>query len=147
MSVGFFQYSNTCLFMMSLLLSFCTISIYSLVLISFDRYMVSSLSPLNDFLRLSNFKLQAIIFPLKYLEMKKSVCCEIMFCWTLGSIVGFLPFVWHRDLPFAKCYYNDVITESYQMFRHIFVILFPTFLIFTIYVIIYKIVLHQVWNH
>lgn len=88
--------------------------------------------------------LQSIIFPLRYSEDGKYVSLEIFICWLLGSVIGFLPFVWHQDLPITRCFYHDVVTEGYQMFRFVFVIIIPACIIFTIYGMIYKIVLHQV---
>lgn len=69
---------------------------------------------------------------------------EIAVCWLLGSVVGFLPLVWHSGLPITRCFYHDVVTEGYQIFRFVFVILAPAILIFAIYAMIYKVVLHQV---
>lgn len=71
---------------------------------------------------------------------------EITICWIVGVCVGFLPFAWHQSAPITRCFYHDVVTEGYQMFRHVFVILVPACIIFTIYGMIYKVVLHQVEN-
>lgn len=87
---------------------------------------------------------KSIIFPLRYSEDGKYVTLEIFLCWVLGAIIGFLPFVWHKNLPITRCFYHDVVTEGYQMFRFVFVIIIPACIIFTIYGMIYKIVLHQV---
>lgn len=69
---------------------------------------------------------------------------EIPICWILGSVIGSMPFFWHQDLPLTRCFYHDVITEGYQMFRFVFVILIPACIILSIYVMIYKVILHQV---
>lgn len=69
---------------------------------------------------------------------------EILCCWLLGFVIGFIPVIWNRNLPSTRCFYDDVVPEGYQMFRFVFIYLVPACVIFTIYGMIYKIVLHQV---
>ncbi|CRK98611.1 CLUMA_CG012025, isoform A [Clunio marinus] len=124
-SVGIPHNCNMCLLMISSLLSFFTISIFSLVLVSCDRFM-------------------SIIFPLKYCEEKKNhIIFEIVGCWLLGFFIGFLPYIWHKKLPVNRCLYQNVITEGLQLFRFIVVIIIPMLIIFVIYAMIYRVVLHQ----
>lgn len=84
------------------------------------------------------------MYPLEYTKIQSWAKFEIALCWLLGSVVGFLPLVWHAELPITRCFYHDVVTEGYQIFRFVFVILAPAVLIFAIYGMIYKVVLYQV---
>jgi 7 transmembrane receptor (rhodopsin family) len=84
-----------------------------------------------------------VLFPLKYTDTNHWVTLEIICCWILGIFIGFLPFVWHQTLPITRCYYHDVVTEGYQIFRLVFVIIIPFCVLCTIYVMIYRIILYQ----
>lgn len=142
-SMGLPRNCQMCLMMMSLLLSFCTISIYSLLLISVDRFIVSTFAFLSILVN-QRLQFQSILMPLKYPAIQNWATFEIALCWSIGCVIGFLPFAWHEPLPISRCFYHDVVTEGYQMFRFVFVILVPACTVFLIYWMIYREVLHQV---
>lgn len=90
--------------------------------------------------------LQSILFPLKFSKLKSYVVAEIAICWALGTVIGFLPFVWHVQRPIEKCYYIDVVTDGLQFFRFVLVVIIPAFILFIIYIVIYKVAMKQVRN-
>jgi len=140
--------------MMSLILAFISISIYSLILVSIDRFIVSSSSKQHAVaVSLTNnktihFNHQAIVFPMKYSTNMLLIKLEIASCWCFGAVIGFLPLAWHQDNTefHGRCFYIEVISESYQYFRFITVIIIPSLMLITIYVFIYNVILHQLKN-
>ncbi|XP_076364658.1 adenosine receptor A1-like [Tachypleus tridentatus] len=117
-----------CLFMLSLLVVLCTISILNLVAVSLDRYW-------------------AILHPFSYHQRitEKSVAVIIMTCWVLGIIVGFLPFFGWNSGPVAsgKCYFVKVMDYNFLVFLYFATIVYPSVLMALFYGRIYHVVLKQ----
>ncbi|KAJ6637884.1 Adenosine receptor A2a [Pseudolycoriella hygida] len=107
-----------CLFLISMLLATCLISIFSRIGVSIDRYW-------------------AIVHPLSYIRnrnTKKSVYI-IGACWTLAIMFGYLPIVgWHAGNLEAKCNFMKKTSSSYLVLFCFVCFIIPT----TAFVFIYK---------
>ncbi|KAF5304165.1 hypothetical protein FQR65_LT08058 [Abscondita terminalis] len=128
-SVGLPTNLHGCLFTVSLLLVLCTISIFSLVAVSVDRYW-------------------AILYPMGYSRhvRTRTALVIISVCWISGGFIGFLPLMgWHQAVeePF-QCFFLKVMDPNYLVFLYFATIITPAILLAASYAHIYRVVLKQV---
>ncbi|CAO1413354.1 unnamed protein product [Diamesa serratosioi] len=126
-SVGLPKNLNACLFTLSILVVLCTISIFSLVAVSIDRYW-------------------AILHPLAY---SRNVCTKtaieiISLCWIFGIVIGFLPlFGWHKEVT-EGCLFVEIMDYNYLVFLYFTTIITPALILAIFYGLIYKVILKQI---
>ncbi|XP_013793576.1 adenosine receptor A2b-like, partial [Limulus polyphemus] len=117
-----------CMFMLSLLVVLCTISILNLVAVSLDRYW-------------------AILHPFSYHQRitGRAVAGIIISCWVLGLIVGFLPLLGWNSGPDAggKCFFVKIMDYNFLVFLYFATIVYPSILMAFFYGRIYHVVLKQ----
>ncbi|CAG9811880.1 unnamed protein product [Chironomus riparius] len=112
----------------ALLISFCNISILSLVVISIKRFIIlqSANEPQND-------NMSTKIF-----------FRDISLCWIVGIVVGFIPIFAHQEPIRRSCMLNDVLGKYLVVLRFIFLIVVPVFMLSFIYFKIYRIIRSQI---
>ncbi|CAO1411003.1 unnamed protein product [Diamesa tonsa] len=126
-SVGLPKNLHACLFTLSILVVLCTISIFSLVAVSIDRYW-------------------AILHPLAY---SRNVCTKtaieiISLCWIFGIVIGFLPlFGWHKEVT-EGCLFVEIMDYNYLVFLYFTTIITPALILAIFYGLIYKVILKQI---
>uniref|UniRef100_T1J2N5 G-protein coupled receptors family 1 profile domain-containing protein n=1 Tax=Strigamia maritima TaxID=126957 RepID=T1J2N5_STRMM len=118
-----------CLFMLSVLVVLCTISIFNLVAVSVDRFW-------------------AILFPLNYAShmSKRAAQGIIIVCWILGALIGFLPVIgWHQHPTSTdSCLFVFVMDYNFLVFLYFATIVGPSLLMGIFYGRIYCVVVQQV---
>ncbi|XP_014245551.1 adenosine receptor A3 [Cimex lectularius] len=127
--VGLPKQLYLCLTTLSLLVLLCTISIFSLVAVSVDRYW-------------------AILYPMAYARnvTSKTAIYIICLCWVLGTIVGFLPLLgWNNGMAIdsPQCHFTEVMDYNFLVFLYLATIVFPALLMAAFYAHIYSVVLKQ----
>ncbi|XP_046681060.1 adenosine receptor A2a [Homalodisca vitripennis] len=127
-SVGLPPHKHVCLFTTSLLVVLCTISIFSLVAVSVDRYW-------------------AILYPMGYSRnvRTKTAIGIICVCWVAGGIVGFLPlFGWNNvQGEISSCFFEEVMSPQFLVFLYFATIIGPATVMAAFYTHIYTVVLKQ----
>ncbi|XP_065203568.1 adenosine receptor A1 [Planococcus citri] len=126
-SVGLPRQFHACLFSVSLLIVLCTISIFSLVAVSVDRYW-------------------AILYPMSYSRnvTSKFALGIICLCWISGGLVGFLPlFGWNAGEGVPECSFTKVMDYNFLVFLYFATIVFPALLLAAFYAHIYNVILKQ----
>lgn len=112
---------------LSFLLGIFTVSIYSILSVSIDRYV-------------------AICHPLFYHKSvgTKTTIISIITCWLLG-IAGFLPlFGWQNRMNKDSCDQRQILDDNYIIFFSTFAAFFPTVILIGLYVSIYRKICGQV---
>lgn len=118
---------TACLTLISIVLGTTTISIFSLLAVSFDRYL-------------------AVCHALFYRKNvgKKITLTTIFICWTMG-ILGFLPlFGWISGLFHDECDARVVLDFDYLILLCISASFVPTFILVILYTLIYKKIINMV---
>ncbi|KAK5644341.1 hypothetical protein RI129_005641 [Pyrocoelia pectoralis] len=128
-AVGLPNNLHGCLFMISLLVVLCTISIFCLLAVSIDRYW-------------------AILYPMAYSKhvRTRTALVIISVCWLSGSFIGFLPLMgWYQEMEGDfQCLFLKVMDPKYLVFLYFVTILTPALLMAASYIHIYRVVLKQV---
>ncbi|XP_075217889.1 uncharacterized protein LOC142322694 [Lycorma delicatula] len=129
--IGLPKQLHACLFTLSLLVVLCTISIFSLVAVSVDRYW-------------------AILYPMGYSRnvRTRTAICIICGCWVAGTLVGFLPlFGWNaaklKNHELEACRFTQVMDYNFLVFIYVGTIIFPGVLMAAFYAHIYTVVVKQ----
>ncbi|GAB1599561.1 adenosine receptor A2a-like, partial [Argonauta hians] len=121
--VGLPRDFNVCLFMNSLLMLLCTASILSLVALTVDRYW-------------------AIFKPFHYKRSVNRRTSAVVICisWILSILIGLFPvFGWNKGRPpLPRCFFLEVMDLYYLLFIYVVTILFPSFFIIAVYLMIYR---------
>jgi hypothetical protein len=110
------------LFVLATMISLFTVSIFSVVAISFDRFW-------------------ATYRPIEYLNCNRKVVSikMIFICWLLGLIIGFLPVCgWNSNDKTNQCGYVRKMNRSYMLSYFIIVIVLPNILMIIFYGCIYR---------
>ncbi|XP_011141533.1 adenosine receptor A2b isoform X2 [Harpegnathos saltator] len=127
-SIGLPTNLRACLFTVSVLVVLCTISIFSLVAVSADRYW-------------------AILYPMGYSRTvrTKTAIGIICVCWIAGTLVGFLPLLgWNASQTDGhRCIFTKVMDYNYLVFLYFATIIFPALLIAAFYAHIYRVIVKQ----
>lgn len=113
--------------MISIILGFSTISIFTLLAVSFDRYL-------------------AVCHALFYRKTvgTKITLFTILICWTTG-ILGFLPlFGLNSGLFHGKCDARIVLNFDYLIFLCVSASFVPTIILVILYTLIYKKIMNMV---
>lgn len=113
----------------SFMLAVFTVSIFSLVAISVDRFI-------------------AVCYPLIY-HVKcttKSTGITICLCW-LSGIMGFLPVLgWNSGISGDSCDPRIVMDFNFVIFLCVFASFIPTIIIVVLYTMIFRRIIKQVWK-
>lgn len=118
---------HACLYINTLILTFCTVSILHLTAVSYDRYM-------------------AVVWrrkPLSHDRGMKHASILVGVAWILGGLIGSLPVMgWHSGVPGAneasRCEFMRVVPMSYLMFLFYATIITPTAIMVFFYASIYR---------
>ncbi|KAL7049798.1 hypothetical protein ACKWTF_003858 [Chironomus riparius] len=120
------KHTAICVSRATLLLSFCNISILSLVFISLKRYNILSVNkPRND------------------AASTKNVIIEIIICSILGCFTGFIPFLSSKEWDQA-CSFGVYKSKIHISLRIIFLLVLPIIILRINYFKIHQIVLKQI---
>lgn len=124
---GYPHNQHGCLLLNSFILAVFSASHFSLVAVSFDRYLAVC-DPVNYHVRTEG--------------MTKLIICT---CWLLGAIFGFLPaFGWNSGMSAYMCDLRTIVDFNYIYFV-CFAVAFPlTLVILILYFLVYREILKQV---
>ncbi|XP_036138704.1 adenosine receptor A2b isoform X1 [Monomorium pharaonis] len=127
-SVGLPPNLHACLFTLSILMVLFTISIFSLMAVSIDRYW-------------------AILYPMGYSRdvHTKTVISIIGVCWVAGTLLGFLPLLgWNTGkMNNHSCMFRTIMDYNYLVFLYFATAVLPALLIAAFYAHIYRIIIKQ----
>lgn len=117
---------TACLYVNTMLMTFCTISIFHLVAVTFDRYI-------------------AVVWghsPVSHRRGMRHAIISVVIAWVLGSLVGVLPLMgWNGGKPnqyeVSKCEFMRVMDMTYLMFVFYATVVTPSVLLIFFYISMY----------